>query len=179
MALFFLGRNQAAEALRLYDERVRATPSPMVGDLIDASALLWRLHLLGVGTGARWGELAEAWTPHAGDSFCSFNDLHAMLAFVGAGDGEKIDLLRRTQRQALSHRGRYGSATRMFGKAACEAIVAFGEGDEARTLALLASIPKVMQRLGGSHAQRDVLHLTMIEAVQRMRYGRRQLALAA
>jgi hypothetical protein len=28
-----------------------------------------------------------------------------------------------------------------------------------------------MQRLGGSHAQRDVLHLTLIEAVQRMRHS--------
>jgi hypothetical protein len=119
----------------------------------------------------RWYELADAWAPHAEDGFCNFNDLHAMLAFVGAGDQESIDRLRQTLRRGLSREGRYGMATRMFGMAACEGIAAFGEGDDARTLALLASIPTVMQRLGGSHAQRDVLHLTLIEAVQRMRHS--------
>jgi tetratricopeptide (TPR) repeat protein len=171
MALFQLGQGRHAEALRLYDQRVRAGSSHMLGDLIDASALLWRLHLCGVGIGMRWYELADAWAPHAEDGFCNFNDLHAMLAFVGAGDQESIDRLRQTLRRGLSRAGRYGMATRMFGMAACEGIAAFGEGDDARTLALLASIPTVMQRLGGSHAQRDVLHLTLIEAVQRMRHS--------
>jgi hypothetical protein len=36
-------------------------------------------------------------------------------------------------------------------------------------ITLLASLPPESHRLGGSHAQRDVLHLTMRRAVERLR----------
>ena len=38
----------------------------------------------GCDPGDRWRELADAWAPRSDDGFCSFNDVHAMLAFVGA-----------------------------------------------------------------------------------------------
>jgi hypothetical protein len=41
-------------------QRVRARCSSEVADLIDASALLWRIHLCGAETGTRWAELAAA-----------------------------------------------------------------------------------------------------------------------
>ena len=31
--------------------------------------------------------LADAWGAHIDDAYCSFNDIHAMLAFVGARHG--------------------------------------------------------------------------------------------
>lgn len=52
---------------------------------IDASALLWRLKLEGVDVGDRFAPLAAAWERSAEDAFYSFNDLHAIMAFVGAG----------------------------------------------------------------------------------------------
>ena len=36
-------------------------------------------------------------------------------------------------------------------------------------VALLGSLPGLAHLLGGSHAQRDVLHLTFLRAVERMR----------
>ncbi|MEO8121785.1 MAG: hypothetical protein ABI606_20985 [Rhodoferax sp.] len=34
---------------------------------------------------------------------------------------------------------------------------------------MLASLPALAHRFGGSHAQRDVLHLTLLQAVERIR----------
>ena len=93
LALFHLAQGQVDQALALYDRRIRAGHSSGIADLIDAAALLWRVELRGGNTGTRWGELAAAWAPHIDDGFCSFNDLHAMLAFVGARDWDRAQRL--------------------------------------------------------------------------------------
>jgi tetratricopeptide (TPR) repeat protein len=168
--LFMLAAGEIDGALRLYDKRIRPGQPAAIGDLIDAAALLWRVKLEGGDPGARWQELAAAWEAHLEDGFCSFSDLHAMLAFVGAGDEQRIARLQRAQAQHQYRQTRYGATTRQFGMAACEAIAAFGRGEHARAITLLAGLPAVAHRFGGSHAQRDVLHLTLIKAADRMRH---------
>jgi hypothetical protein len=108
--LFQLALGRPERALDIYHHHVRAGDSEEVADLIDASALLWRIDLAGCDTGGRWLELADAWAPHIDDGFCSFTDLHAMLAFVGARDWRRADLLVRALR-ALT-RGRPATARR-------------------------------------------------------------------
>ena len=159
--LFQLALGRPERALDIYHHHVRAGRSDAVADLIDASALLWRIDLAGCDIGGRWLELADAWAPHIDDGFCSFNDLHAMLAFVGARDWRRADRLVRALRAAHSRPTRHGTTTRLLGLAACRALAAFGRGDDLLAVTLLASLPAQAHRLGGSHAQRDVLHLTM------------------
>jgi tetratricopeptide (TPR) repeat protein len=84
LALFHLAQGEIERALSLYDTRVRSSQSHQVADMIDAAALLWRIELEGGDAGVRWDGLASAWAPHIADGFCTFNDLHAMIAFVGA-----------------------------------------------------------------------------------------------
>jgi hypothetical protein len=180
VSLFHLVQGGVDPALDCYDRHVRAGHSRDIADLIDASALLWRILLAGGEPGARWAELAAAWAPHIDDGFCSFSDLHAMLAFVGAGAWPLAERLER----ALLHsqaRGptRHGASTRLLGLPACRAMMAFGRGDNTLAITLLASLPALAHRLGGSHAQRDVLNLTLLRSVQRVRRpGRRPPALA-
>jgi tetratricopeptide (TPR) repeat protein len=169
--LFHLEQGGTDRALNIYDQRIRAGNSSAIADLIDASALLWRIHLFGGGTGARWTELATAWDPHIDDRFCSFNDLHAMLAFVGARDWDRASRLERVLSTCQSLPTRHGEMTRLLGLPACRALMAFGHGDDPLALTLLASLPAQAHRLGGSHAQRDVLHLTMLQTVERLRAG--------
>ncbi|HEY6824870.1 MAG TPA: hypothetical protein VI195_10550, partial [Steroidobacteraceae bacterium] len=83
-ALFHLARGEIQVALTVYDEHVRSSRSAHIADMIDASALLWRLELLGGDIGGRWTELAAAWEARIGDGYCTFNDVHAMLALIGA-----------------------------------------------------------------------------------------------
>ena len=169
LALFHLGQGQTERALSLYDNFVRADRSADIADLIDAAALLWRIRLRGADVGTRGAELADAWAPHIHDSFCTFNDLHAMLAFVGARDRERARRLEAALVSSHSQQTRYGQTTRQLGLPACRALIAFGRGDNTLATTLLASLPALAHRLGGSHAQRDVLHLTLLQAIERIR----------
>ena len=179
LALFHLAANQVERALLLYDRRVRAGHSLEVADLIDAAALLWRIELHGGSAGARWGELASGWAPHIADGFCTFNDLHAMVAFVGARDWNLAERLERELAERQSQPTRHGETTRHVGLPACRAVIAFSRGDHTRAIGLLAGLPALAHRIGGSHAQRDVLHLTLLRAVQHIRRPARRLPIAA
>jgi hypothetical protein len=57
--------------------------------------------------------------------------------------------------------------TRDVGRAVCGALRAFGHGHHAQTIDLLEPVRDLAARFGGSHAQRDVLTLTLIEAARR------------
>jgi tetratricopeptide (TPR) repeat protein len=173
LGLFELAQDRPDGALAIYDQHIRASRSTAIADLIDASALLWRVQLMGGDAGARWAELAGAWEPRIEERFCSFNDLHAMLAFVGARDWQPAQRLERTLASRQSLATRHGATTREIGLPACRALMAYGRGDDMRALTLLASLPAIAHRFGGSHAQRDVLHLTMQAAIERMRRPRR------
>lgn len=169
LSLFHLAQGQVDRVLTLYDNFIRIDQPADFADLIDAAALLWRIRLRGVDIGARGRELAAAWAPHIHDSFCTFSDLHAMLAFVGARDWERAQRLEAALVASQSQQTRYGETTRQLGLPACRALLAFGRGDNTLATTLLASLPALAHRLGGSHAQRDVLHLTLLQAVERIR----------
>ena len=165
LALYHLDLGDAREALALYDRHI---VGETLNELIDASALLWRLELRGVGTGARWRALAERWAPRAEEAFCAFNDLHAMAAFVGACRRDLQQRLLRAQRRRLAAGGTNESMLRSVGQPACEALAAWGDGNYARTANLLQRLPAVSHRLGGSHAQRGLLGLTQKAAEKRI-----------
>jgi tetratricopeptide (TPR) repeat protein len=178
-ALYLLTQGQADRALTLYDQRLRTGNSGEIGDLIDASALLWRLQLHGVEIGSRWAELADAWARHIDDAFCSFNDLHAMLAFVGAQDWHRVHRLELVLAKSQSLPTRYGTATREIGLPACRGLIAFGRGNNNLAITLLSSLPELAHRLGGSHAQRDVLYLTLLHAIEHIRRPARRLHISS
>jgi len=167
LALFHLELDQTAEALRLYDEAIGGTASSVVLDLIDASAMLWRLQLRGIDVGERWQGLADRWTPLAGAGNYAFNDLHAMLAFVGAGRRTEQEAVLESQQQAMERDDDNATFTREVGHPAARAAQAFGEGDHATATTLLRDIRSTAHRFGGSHAQRDLIDLTLLEAARR------------
>ncbi len=176
LALYHLELGDIDAALALYDGPVRGGRSTMLVDLIDASALLWRLVLRGADVGDRWQAVAEGWAPHAGSGNYAFNDVHAMMAFLGAGRREAIAALEAAQARAEAQAGDNALFTREVGRPAAQAMRAFAEGDYERTIALLRPIRSIAHRFGGSHAQRDVLDLTLLEAA--LRAGRAPLARA-
>lgn len=176
LALYHLERGDVARVLELYDTRIRPRPSAVVQEMVDASALLWRLTLLGVETGGRWDELADSWVPNLADGHYAFNDVHAMMALAGArrfGDARRLVS---TLEQVAARATLNGEMTRLVGLPAAHALLAFGEGRYAEALDHLMPALPVAQRHGGSHAQRDVLLLTAVEAALR---GARQSAARA
>jgi hypothetical protein len=178
LALFHLDGSEHAQVLDIYDRLVRPKPSQIAYENVDASALLWRLYLRGVDVGDRWHALAQDWAPAVEDGYYAFNDAHAVMAFVGAG---RLDLVERTlavmARQAASGAaGGNGKMTRDVGLPLARALVAFSRGDHDACIDLLLGMRQHAHRFGGSHAQRDIVHLTLLEAA--LRAGRRPLAQA-
>jgi len=145
-------------------------------DMIDQSALLWRLALRDVDVGDRWQALAERWAPHAAAGNYAFNDVHAMMAFASAGRGDLAAQLLDSQREALATDGDNRAFIAEVGEAATRAVQAFVAGDHDTVVSLVRPIRSSAHRFGGSHAQRDVLDLTLIEAA--LRSGDRGLAAA-
>lgn len=176
LALFRLEQDRHDDVLAMYDASIGGPGSGVVLDMIDQSALLWRLALRGVDVGDRWQALAERWGPHADAGNYAFNDLHAMMAFASAGRADLAARLRETQRAALAADGDNRAFTAEVGEPATRAVQAFVAGDFAAVVALLRPMRSHAHRFGGSHAQRDLLDLTLIEAA--LRGGDRPLAAA-
>jgi len=167
LALFHLGLDNIDAVLALVDTRILGSESAVVLDMVDASALLWRLQLRGIDVGARWQALAQRWTAVAEAGNYAFNDLHAMMAFVGAGRNDDTTRLLATQERVLAGTGDNVQFLRDVGYDATRAIQAFGQRRYADAVRLLRPLRSHAHRFGGSHAQRDVIDLTLIEAAAR------------
>lgn len=167
LALFHLDREQVDEVLALFDGPIFGGRSTLALDLVDASALLWRLELLDVDVGPRWQPLADLWEAHADSGNYAFNDAHAMMAFVGAGRGQAIERIFAAQRRAMAEDNDNRRFTAEVGHPLCLAIEAFAGGEYAECVRLLRPLRAIAQRFGGSHAQRDLLDLTLLEAARR------------
>jgi hypothetical protein len=167
LALFHYDLGEVDEVLKLYDGPIYGPRSPLAINMVDASALLWRLSLRGVDVGDRWGPLAANWAPKAGDRNYAFNDVHAVMAFVGAGESKLVDAVIEAQREAMRADDDNVGFTRDVGHPLALAIKAFGDGNYRETIRLMRPIRGIANRFGGSHAQRDVIDLTLIEAALR------------
>ncbi len=172
-ALCHIETGEADEALALYDGPIRAGRSAVAVDMVDASALLWRLHLGGHALGDRWGELASAWDAHADGGSYAFNDWHATMAWLGAGRDVEV----RALEARLRHAGERSEASRWAAETGADLVAgfaAFWHGDFERSIDCLWRARPIANRFGGSHAQRDVIDWTLTEAA--LRGGQRALA---
>jgi len=167
LALFHLELGQVEEVLRLYDQSIGGPGSSVVLDMLDASAMLWRLQLRGIDVGERWQPLADRWHAVLVPGLYAFNDMHAMMAYAGAGRHADQQAVLEAQRQALARDDDNAVFTREVGGPVAQAIGAFAAGDFTRSAQLLRAIRSRASRFGGSHAQRDVIDLTLLEAARR------------
>lgn len=167
LALFHLGLDEVDEVLRLFDQPIYGARSGVAMDMIDAASLLWRLHLRGVPLGDRWQPLADQWAPHAPAGHYAFNDVHATMAFLGAGRSREVEAVLAAQRRALTRDDDNAGFTREVGLPATQALIAFWNGDYPAAVEGLRPIRSYAHRFGGSHAQRDLIDMTLIEAARR------------
>jgi hypothetical protein len=167
LGLFHLEQGDIGEVLRLCDGPIFGAPSQIVLEMIDVSALLWRLSLRGVDVGRRWDAIADNWAPVAGRGSYAFNEFHAMMAFVGSGRDNEQRAVIRSLRAAATGVGDPAAFSREVGLDAALAIQAFGQGRYADAVQLMRPLRSYSHRFGGSHAQRDLIDLTLIEAAIR------------
>jgi tetratricopeptide (TPR) repeat protein len=174
LALYYFDQQRWGDVLEIYDTRVRGSDSSAVMDMLDASALLWRLKLHDVDVGDRWQRMAQVWEPCIDDGWYSFNDTHAMMAFAGA---DRLDLAQRllaVMTNTAASATDNGTMTRTVGLPVASAIIAFAEGRFTDAVERLAPVRAIAARAGGSHAQRDLIAQTLLAAAEKS--GQRRLA---
>lgn len=166
-ALTALEQGETQRATAIYSEFVRPKVSAAltVNVVSDAAAFLWRLGLNGGDPAPElWREAVEVANgayPHAGFAFI---DIH--MGMVAATSGDATALERRVA--ALNTKieaGQYGAGP--VGPATCQALFAFAEQRYEDCAKLLEPVAHDVVRIGGSHAQRDVIEETLLVAWMR------------
>ncbi|HEV7576263.1 MAG TPA: tetratricopeptide repeat protein [Caldimonas sp.] len=165
-ALFALEGVDTGTALRVFDRYLDAGRVEIALQRVDAASLLWRLHLLGADVGDRWQALVAGWPLDAANAGRSvFNDAHATMALIGAGESARARAwvalcIDGAERGA----GWNHAVSRELGAPLLRGLLAFGEGRAGDAAAAIAPLRDRLARIGGSHAQRDVIEQTLIAA---------------
>lgn len=169
LALYYLDLEQYDRVLELYDGPIRADQSTAVLDLVDAAAMLWRLQLLDQDVGdKRWQEVCDSWMTYANDGMYSFNDLHLMMGLGASGRFDEAEqLLKSMEQLAIGVETTHKLALNSLGLPACRGFLAFAQGRYADAVDYLLPVRHRAFHFGGSHAQRDILSWTVIEAMLR------------
>ena len=163
--LYHLELGEIDEALALYDGPIRGGRSTEWLDVVDAAALLWRLSLFGAEVTERAEQLAADIDDLVSSPVYIFNDWHAVMAFALAGDFRRTEGVIASNRH-LTAPTNAGAAERA-GLALLQAFGAFAAGRPDRAIDLLIDIRPRANAVGGSHAQRDIIDLTLIAAAAR------------
>jgi hypothetical protein len=167
VAVFHLDLGEIDAVLELFDGAVYGKQSGIVLEMIDAAALLWRLELRGVNVGDRWNKLADGWAPHAKAGNYTFNDVHAAMSFLRAGRTAAFASLLDAQEVAMARTDDNAAFTRHVGRPVTCALANFHEGRYTEAAQALRQVRSGAAMFGGSHAQRDLLDLTLLEAALR------------
>lgn len=156
-ALFALQRGDAERALAIYRDAVSPAASAALPlfTLIDGASFALRSVLYGQPlTTAERGALADFATRHFPKPGVPFANVHLAMVHAAAGQPVALALLCKDVGAALAA-GRQASGAVV--ERVCSAVAAYLRADYAAAAALLDTAMPALERLGGSHAQRDVL----------------------
>ena len=177
LGLLLLELGQTGDALALYHERIRPAKSDEWLDIVDASALLWRLSLYGTDVTVPARVLAADIADLVDVPAYIFNDWHAVMAFGLAGEHARNGRVIGANRQLTAASNR--RAAERAGLRLLEGFAAFAADDPGAAVDLLIDVRPEAHAVGGSHAQRDVIDLTLIAAATRSGQPRLARALVA
>jgi tetratricopeptide (TPR) repeat protein len=180
-ALFRLEALDFEGVLRLLDTHLSGQALQITLQRVDAASMLWRLHLLGEDVATRCQALLAGWPlDDAVAGYYAFNDVHAVLALLAAGEVAHAESwVARCAQRALSPSDASRSnhlMAREVGLPLMRGLLALARGDADGAVDLIAPVRSTAARLGGSHAQRDLIDQTLLAAAARG--GRRHLGRA-
>ena len=162
LALMHLSRGAYARAVAISRAVFERAPSTIAGDPHDSIALLWRQDLLGLPVGARWGPFAAIARERLDRQGLLFHAAHLGMALAGAGDWTtaetQLEMLRR--RAAKDSTGLVGGVLIPL----VEGLQAFALQEYRTAIERIEPLRPRIVELGGSRAQRDVFHDTLLEA---------------
>ncbi|HET7875658.1 MAG TPA: tetratricopeptide repeat protein [Methylomirabilota bacterium] len=165
LALMHLAEGRYDRVSRLFESVFGRIPITVAGDLQDSVALAWRLDLFGHPDSRRWRQLGVAARRWLDLPLLLFHDLHVGMALAASGDWPTAELqLGRMQERVRKTRNRTLPEVVV---PLLEGLHAFARGDHAGAAARIAPIEDRIVEVGGSNAQREVFHDTLLAATLR------------
>ncbi|MFO1270522.1 MAG: tetratricopeptide repeat protein [Rubrivivax sp.] len=171
-ALFRLEAMDTHGVLRLVDSHLSGEALQITLQRVDAAAMLWRLHLLGTDVSDHAGALAATWPMTSGEAgYYAFNDLHYVLTLLAAGDGAHAEtwVARCAERALAAEDARRANhqMAREVGLPLMRGMLALERGDADGAVDAIYPVRTPARQFGGSHAQRDLIDLTLLAAAAR------------
>jgi tetratricopeptide (TPR) repeat protein len=174
-ALYHFEQREFDEVLSLYDRQFRNLASPLtqsqpdyVIDIQNAASMLFRLERQGVDVGNRWHEIADKAEKRVGDCLSAFTVPHWIMALAAAGRDDAassyLDGMRAFGETAAST----AADIREIALPVSQAVLAHRRGEYAKGLEFMRPIVDQTYRLGGSHAQHDVLRQLFLDCAMRV-----------
>ena len=178
LAVFYLAEGRFAEALAIYDQHVWAKDKSFSQDQIGAVSLLARLEFAGADVDGRWAELGEWLAARKADIAQPFLSVQYLYGLARAGRPEADELLAAIraapQTAPVESREPWAKA----GVTLAEGLVDHARGDFAAAAARLEAATALIAGLGGSHAQRGLFHIFLVDSlIKGGQPGRAQLIL--
>lgn len=162
--LMHIDRAEYDLVLKHYDEDIWDPDSDEYLDHVNNAALLLRLELHGQNVGERWEALAEKCRGHKTDQSLAFIDVHHAISLSAAGGDDAKELLAAMNNYAETSGDDNARVTEALGLPLAEALVAHRAADNDFVVETLLPIRYELHRLGGSHAQRDLFSMVLIDA---------------
>ncbi len=176
LAMYNVERGDFARVLELYDTGFRNLSAPLTVanpdvyiDVQNACSMLFRLGRQGVDVGDRWIELADQAEARIGDCLSAFTVPHWMMALAATGRDSAAEQMLAGMRDfaQASNAETPGITARLVRDIALPisvAVFAHGQGRHADAVAAMRPVIGEMYRLGGSHAQQDVLEQVFLDS---------------
>ncbi len=165
--LMFLAQDRQADALSQYDAHVFDADGDEYLDLCNAASLLQRLEILGLDVGERWQPLGEKVRGRTEEHLLTFIDLHYALILAAAGDDKVHEMREFTARHEGTAEDSNLPIMKALGLPMIDALIAYRTGRYADAAQAILPIRYELWMMGGSHAQRDLFALILIDAARK------------
>jgi tetratricopeptide (TPR) repeat protein len=170
LALFRLSQGREREAVQIYDEQVWAHDKSYSQDQVGAISLLARLDLAGVDIGDRWDDIADHIAGRDRDTLQPFLTVQYLYGLARARRPQADTLLDAIDRAAADGSNQDHEIWDTAARPLAHGLVAHARGEfEQAAVSISRALPHLIG-LGGSHAQRDLFDLILLDA--QIRSGR-------
>ena len=158
LALMHWGLGDFERVLSIYDDELWDPSSDEYADLCNNAALLVRLEYMGINVGDRWQNLYEKVKERTDEHILLFADVHFAMMYAAMGDDARVhDIISNSPDVG-------GDLRRDVSGPICQAMLDFRKDNCQQAQKTLLDLRGRIIEIGGSHAQRDVFELLMIEA---------------
>jgi tetratricopeptide (TPR) repeat protein len=165
LALLHLAEGRYERVGRMFQSVFGDIPIAIGSDLQDSVSLAWRLDLFGHPDPKRWAHLGAAARGWLDVPLLLFHDLHVGMALASSGDWTSAELqLERLRGRAKKSRN---ATLPEVVVPLLEGLHAFARGEYAEAVRKIDPIEGRIVEVGGSHAQRELFHDTLLAATLR------------